>query len=154
MAVCAPWGSCVQQQVEWVLRPYFNRQKEALALPEDTQTANNHSKLFCLQGRRGAKVLNSQQLSSHRAHCQSPYRASDSERQVSMSGEMRKRAASLQRLPKRTIVMARSGRGFACDFSRCSLVTSQFGLLVTSCFLSSRNAELSWFSENRVTPKP
>ena len=46
------------------------------------------------------------------------------------------------------------GRGFACDFSRGSLVTSQFGSLVTSCFLSSRNAELSWFSENRVSPKP
>ena len=46
------------------------------------------------------------------------------------------------------------GRGFACDFSRGSLVTSQFGSLVTSCFLWSRNAELSSFSENRVTPNP
>ena len=46
------------------------------------------------------------------------------------------------------------GRGFACDFSRGSLVTSQFGSLVTSCFLSSRNAELSSFSEDRVTPNP
>ena len=35
-----------------------------------------------------------------------------------------------------------------------SLVTSQFGSLVTSCFLSSRNAELSSFSESRVTPNP
>ena len=49
---------------------------------------------------------------------------------------------------------SKGGRGFACDFSGGSLVTSQFGSLVTSCFLSSRNAELSWFSENRVTPKP
>ena len=47
-----------------------------------------------------------------------------------------------------------NGRGFACDFSRGSLVTSQFGSLVTSCFLWSRNAELSSFSENRVTPNP
>ena len=39
------------------------------------------------------------------------------------------------------------GRGFACDFSRGSLVTSQFGSLVTSCFLSSRNAGLSSFSD-------
>ena len=39
------------------------------------------------------------------------------------------------------------GRGFACDFSRGSLVTSQFGSLVTSCFLSLRNAELSSFSD-------
>ena len=46
------------------------------------------------------------------------------------------------------------GRGFACDFSRGSFVTSQFGSLVTSCFLWSRNAELSLFSENRVTPNP
>ena len=48
------------------------------------------------------------------------------------------------------------GRGFACDFSGGSLVTSQFGSLVTSCFLSSRNAELSYsciFSpEKRALP--
>jgi len=31
----------LRYEVEWVLRPYFNRQKEALALPEDSFSAKD-----------------------------------------------------------------------------------------------------------------